>query len=72
MRILIIEDDRDAAACLVKAFREAGYSVDYAAARRPPPFFVRGALAQSARQMRNRRGRNHCSSASAPRVEHPS
>jgi two-component system OmpR family response regulator len=31
MRILIIEDDRDAAAYLVKAFREAGYSVDHAA-----------------------------------------
>ena len=26
MRILIIEDDRDAAAYLVKAFREAGHS----------------------------------------------
>jgi len=31
MRILIIEDDRDAAAYLVKAFREAGHSVDHAA-----------------------------------------
>jgi two-component system, OmpR family, response regulator len=31
MRILIIEDDRDAAAYLVKAFREAGHSVDQAA-----------------------------------------
>jgi len=31
MRILIIEDDRDAAAYLVKAFREAGYAVDHAA-----------------------------------------
>ena len=31
MRILIIEDDRDAAAYLVKAFHEAGYSVDHAA-----------------------------------------
>jgi two-component system OmpR family response regulator len=31
MRILIIEDDRDAAAYLVKAFREAGYSVDHPA-----------------------------------------
>jgi two-component system, OmpR family, response regulator len=30
MRILIIEDDRDAAAYLVKAFREAGHSVDHA------------------------------------------
>ena len=29
--ILIIEDDRDAAAYLVKAFREAGHSVDHAA-----------------------------------------
>ncbi|MFZ2104776.1 MAG: response regulator transcription factor [Roseiarcus sp.] len=31
MRILIIEDDRDAAGYLVKAFREAGHSVDHAA-----------------------------------------
>jgi two-component system OmpR family response regulator len=31
MRILIIEDDRDAAAYLVKAFHEAGYAVDHAA-----------------------------------------
>jgi two-component system OmpR family response regulator len=31
MRILIIEDDRDAAAYLVKAFREAGHGVDHAA-----------------------------------------
>ena len=31
MRILIIEDDRDAAAYLVKAFREAGHVVDLAA-----------------------------------------
>ena len=31
MRILIIEDDRDAAAYLVKAFREAGHAVDQAA-----------------------------------------
>ena len=31
MRILIIEDDRDAAAYLVKAFREAGHIVDHAA-----------------------------------------
>jgi len=31
MRILIIEDDRDAAAYLVKAFREAGHAVDHAA-----------------------------------------
>ena len=31
MRILIIEDDRDAAAYLVKAFREAGHVVDHAA-----------------------------------------
>ena len=31
MRILIIEDDRDAAAYLVKAFREAGHVVDVAA-----------------------------------------
>jgi two-component system OmpR family response regulator len=30
MRILIIEDDRDAAAYLVKAFREAGHVVDHA------------------------------------------
>ena len=30
MRILIIEDDRDAAAYLVKAFREAGHVVDVA------------------------------------------
>jgi len=31
MRILIIEDDREAAAYLVKAFREAGHLVDHAA-----------------------------------------
>ena len=31
MRILIIEDDRDAAAYLVKAFREAGHTADHAA-----------------------------------------
>jgi len=31
MRILIIEDDRDAASYLVKAFREAGHAVDHAA-----------------------------------------
>ncbi|MFN3888957.1 MAG: winged helix-turn-helix domain-containing protein [Beijerinckiaceae bacterium] len=31
MRILIIEDDRDAAAYLVKAFREAGHAADHAA-----------------------------------------
>jgi two-component system OmpR family response regulator len=31
MRVLIIEDDRDAAAYLVKAFREAGHGVDHAA-----------------------------------------
>ena len=31
MRILIIEDDRDTAAYLVKAFREVGYAVDCAA-----------------------------------------
>jgi len=31
MRILIIEDDRDAAAYLIKAFREAGHSPDHAA-----------------------------------------
>ena len=31
MRILIIEDDRDAAAYLVKAFRETGHMVDHAA-----------------------------------------
>ena len=31
MRILIIEDDRDAAGYLVKAFREAGHGVDHAA-----------------------------------------
>src|SRR5271157_5186074 len=30
MRILIIEDDRDAAAYLAKAFREAGHVVDFA------------------------------------------
>ncbi|MGY6283911.1 winged helix-turn-helix domain-containing protein [Methylorubrum extorquens] len=30
MRLLIIEDDREAAAYLVKAFREAGHAVDYA------------------------------------------
>ena len=30
MRILIIEDDRDAAAYLTKAFREAGHNVDHA------------------------------------------
>jgi two-component system, OmpR family, response regulator len=31
MRILIIEDDREAAAYLVKAFREAGHTADHAA-----------------------------------------
>jgi two-component system OmpR family response regulator len=31
MRILIIEDDRDAAAYLLKALREAGHSADHAA-----------------------------------------
>jgi two-component system OmpR family response regulator len=31
MRILLIEDDRDAAAYLVKAFREAGHGIDHAA-----------------------------------------
>lgn len=31
MRILLIEDDRDAAAYLVKAFREAGFNIDHAA-----------------------------------------
>jgi two-component system, OmpR family, response regulator len=31
MRILIIEDDREAAAYLVKAFREAGHAADHAA-----------------------------------------
>ena len=31
MRILIIEDDREAAAYLTKAFREAGHQVDHAA-----------------------------------------
>ena len=31
MRILIVEDDRDAAAYLIKAFREAGHVVDHAA-----------------------------------------
>jgi two-component system OmpR family response regulator len=31
MRILIIEDDREAASYLVKAFREAGYVADHAA-----------------------------------------
>src|ERR1039457_6242783 len=31
MRILIIEDDREAAAYLVKAFREAGHAIDHAA-----------------------------------------
>src|ERR687883_755396 len=31
MRILIIEDDREAASYLVKAFREAGHTVDHAA-----------------------------------------
>ncbi len=30
MRLLIIEDDREAAAYLTKAFREAGHSVDHA------------------------------------------
>ena len=30
MRILIIEDDREAAAYLVKAFREAGHVADHA------------------------------------------
>jgi two-component system OmpR family response regulator len=31
MRILLIEDDRDAAAYLTKAFRETGHSIDHAA-----------------------------------------
>jgi two-component system OmpR family response regulator len=31
MRILVIEDDRDAASYLVKAFREAGHAADHAA-----------------------------------------
>ena len=31
MRLLLIEDDRDVAAYLVKAFRESGHSVDHAA-----------------------------------------
>jgi two-component system OmpR family response regulator len=31
MRILLIEDDKDAAAYLVKAFRESGHSIDHAA-----------------------------------------
>ena len=31
MRILVIEDDREAAAYLVKAFREAGHTADHAA-----------------------------------------
>src|SRR5580765_8066893 len=31
MRILIVEDDRDAAAYLVKAFSEAGHVADHAA-----------------------------------------
>ena len=31
MRLLLIEDDRDAAAYLTKAFREAGHGVDHAA-----------------------------------------
>jgi two-component system, OmpR family, response regulator len=31
MRILIIEDDREAASYLVKAFREAGHVADHAA-----------------------------------------
>jgi two-component system OmpR family response regulator len=31
MRILIIEDDREAAAYLLKAFRESGHSIDHAA-----------------------------------------
>ena len=31
MRILIIEDDRDAAAYLTKAFREVGHVADHAA-----------------------------------------
>ena len=34
MRILIIEDDRDAAAYLAKAFREAGHVADLAPRRR--------------------------------------
>jgi hypothetical protein len=32
MRLLIIEDDRDAAEYLVKAFREVGHVADHAAA----------------------------------------
>src|SRR5437764_2562437 len=31
MRLLLIEDDREAAAYLVKAFRESGHSLDHAA-----------------------------------------
>src|SRR5436305_13572786 len=31
MRLLLIEDDRDAAAYLAKAFRESGHSLDHAA-----------------------------------------
>lgn len=31
MRILLIEDDREAAAYLIKAFREAGHTIDHAA-----------------------------------------
>ncbi|MFL5165548.1 MAG: response regulator, partial [Microvirga sp.] len=31
MRILIIEDDREAASYIVKAFREAGHVADHAA-----------------------------------------
>ncbi|MGL4974192.1 MAG: DNA-binding response regulator, partial [Bosea sp. (in: a-proteobacteria)] len=31
MRILIVEDDSDAASYLVKAFREAGHMADHAA-----------------------------------------
>src|SRR5690348_7954811 len=34
MRILVIEDDRDAADYLIKGLREHGYSVDHAAAGR--------------------------------------
>ena len=30
MRILVIEDDRDAADYLIKGLRESGYSVDHA------------------------------------------
>ena len=35
MRILVIEDDRDAAEYLIKGLREHGYSVDHAAPQKP-------------------------------------